>query len=182
MRRLRYSINVTLDGCGDHTVFMPGPDVHEHAAAGIARADGILLGRATYDLMEQGWRAPALPGVMPAWTSTFRDTINAARKYLVSSTPPAPGWNTQVLQGDLRTAVQQLKQSPGGDLAVGGIRLPLALAEWDLIDDYEFVVHPRLVGHGPWIFAGLPRPLDLRPVDRVELEGGIVATQYEVIR
>ena len=88
-------------------------------------------------------------------------------------------WNAELVRGDLGRAVQQLKHQPGKGLLVGGVKLPLALAELGLIDEYEFVVHPRIVGHGPALFAGLSKPLDLRLVSRLEFDSGAVAIRYE---
>ena len=179
MRPLRYSINVTLDGCVDHHAIVPDEELHQRAAASIARADALIFGRVTYELMEAGWRHPAPPGARPAWTQPFADTINAKRKYLVSSTLKPDGWNAALLEGELGPAVQQLKEEPGAGLFVGGVRLPMALAELGLIDEYEFVVHPRIAGHGPTLFAGLRDGLDLRLVDRLEYGSGAVAMRYE---
>ena len=119
MRPLRYSINVTLDGCCDH------------------------------------------------------------RSTSVSSTLERVDWNAELLRGDLGTAVQQLKEEPGKGLLTGGVTLPLALAELGLIDEYEVVVHPRLVGHGPTLFAGLSKRVDLKLVSRLEFGSGAVAMRYE---
>lgn len=184
MRPLRYAINVTLDGCIDHRVMVPDAELHEHATQSIARADAILLGRVTYELMESGWRSLAETGKRPDWAEPWMDsfahTIHAARKYVVSSTLGGVDWNgAELLRGDLRTAVEQLKREPGRGLAVGGVRLPLALAEMGLIDEYEFMVHPRIVGHGPFLFEGLPQPVELKLVGRKEFASGAVALRYE---
>lgn len=179
MRPLRYSINVTLDGCVDHRVMIPDEDLHRHAVDNIARADALLFGRVTYELMEAGWRHPVPPGTRPAWMDSFAETINAARKYLVSSTLEPSDWNTEVVRGDLGTAVRRLKQEPGDGLFTGGVTLPMALAELGLIDEYEFIVHPRVAGHGPTLFAGLSTLLDLKLVDRQEFRSGAVAMRYE---
>ncbi len=88
-------------------------------------------------------------------------------------------WNAELVRGDLGQAVQQLKGEPGKGLLVGGVQLPLALAERSLIDEYEFVVHPRLVGHGPTVFAGLSASVELELVSRLELTSGAVALRYE---
>ena len=88
-------------------------------------------------------------------------------------------WNAELVRGDLGKAVQQLKRQPGKGLFTGGVTLPLALAELGLIDEYEFVVHPRLAGHGPTLFAGLSKPIDLKLVSRLELGSGAVAMRYE---
>jgi len=179
MRPLRYSINVTLDGCVDHRVGIVDEDLHRHAAENLAQADALLFGRVTYEMMEAAWRPAAEPGSRPDWMEPFAQTIGAAKKYVVSSTLEEVDWNAELLRGDLREAVEGLKQEPGGGLFTGGVQLPLALAEMGLIDEYEFVVHPRVVGHGPTLFAGLSEPLDLKLVDQLEYASGAVAKRYE---
>jgi len=183
MRPLRYSINVTLDGCCDHRAGTADEELHRHAVENLAQADALLFGRVTYEMMEAAWRPPAQPGVRPdwmePWMEPFARTIDAAKKYVVSSTLERVDWNAELVRGDLGSAVQQLKQEPGKGLFVGGVKLPLALAELGLIDEYEFVVHPRLVGHGPTLFAGLSKHIDLKLVSRMEFGSGAVAMRYE---
>ena len=183
MRPLRYSINVTLDGCCDHRAITPDEELHRRAAEGIARADALLFGRVTYEMMEAAWRPPAETGVRPEWMADwmepFARTINAAKKYVVSSTLDRVDWNAELVRGDLGTAVQQLKREPGKGLFTGGVKLPMALAELGLIDDYEFVVQPRLAGHGPTLFAGLSKHIDLKLVSRLQFGSGAVAMRYE---
>ena len=179
MQPLRYSINVTLDGCTDHREGIADEESHRYWAESLARADAFLFGRVTYQMMEAAWRPSARAAAMPAWTEPFARTIDAAKKYVVSSTLDRVDWNAELLRGDLATAVRQLKQEPGRGLFVGGVTLPLALAEAGLIDEYEFVVHPRVVGHGPTLFAGLSKLIDLRLVGRLELPSGAVAMRYE---
>jgi dihydrofolate reductase len=183
MRPLRYSINVTLDGCCDHRVMIPDEDTHRHAAESIAEADALLFGRVTYEMMEAGWRPFAQSGAKPdwmePWMQPFARTIDAAKKYVVSSTLDRVDWNAELLRGDLAKAVQQLKQQPGRGLFTGGVQLPQALAELGLIDEYEFVIHPRLAGHGPSLFAGLSKHIDLKLVSRLEFGSGAVAMRYE---
>jgi dihydrofolate reductase len=178
MRPLRYSINVTLDGCGDHRVMVPDEELHRYAAESLARADALLFGRVTYQMMEGAWRSPARPGERPDWTEPFARTIDAARKYVVSATLERVDWNAELLRGDLATAVQQLKREPGEGLYVGGVTLPTALAELGLIDEYEFIVQPRLAGHGPAVFAGLSTVVELELVGRHEFRCGAVAMRY----
>jgi len=183
MRPLRYSINVTLDGCCDHRVMLVDEDMHRHAAEKIEQADALLFGRVTYELMEAGWRSVAQTGArpewMPDWMEPFARTIDTAKKYVVSSTLDRVDWNAELVRGDLKNAVQQLKQQPGNGLLVGGVKLPQALAELGLIDEYEVVVHPRLAGHGPTLFAGLSKRVDLKLVSRLEFGSGAVAMRYE---
>ena len=178
MRPLRYSINLTLDGCCDHRAISPDEELHRHHAKNIEQADALLLGRVTYELMEAGWREPVPAGARPDWMEPFARTIDAARKYVVSSTLDRVDWNAELVRGDLGEAVRRLKRESGKGLLTGGVTLPLALAELGLIDEYEFVVHPRLAGHGPTLFAGLSTPVDLQLVSRVELGSGAVAMRY----
>ncbi len=179
MRPLRYSVNITLDGCCDHRAIVPDEELHRHHTENLGQADALLFGRVTYEMMEAAWRPPVSAGARPAWTEPFARTIDAARKYVVSSTLDRVDWNAELVRGDLGEAVQQLKREPGKGVFVGGVKLPLALAELGLIDEYEFVVHPRLVGHGPTLFAGLSKHVDLKLVGRVELRSGAVAMRYE---
>jgi len=179
MRPLRYSINVTLDGCCDHREGTVDEDLFQNAIENINRADALLFGRVTYEMMEAAWRQPARAGARPEWMEPFARTIDAAKKYVVSSTLDRVDWNAELVRGDLGNAVQQLKRKSGKGLFTGGVKLPLALAELGLIDEYEFVVHPRLAGHGPTLFAGLSKHVDLRLVSRLEFGSGAVAMRYE---
>ena len=181
MRPLRYAINVTVDGCCDHRAGLTDEELHRFWAEKLAQADALLFGRVTYEMMEAAWRLPATgvrPNWMPDWVEPFARTIDAAKKYVVSSTLGRVDWNAELVRGDLGTAVQQLKQEAGRGLFVGGVTLPLALAELGLIDEYEFVVQPRLSGHGPTLLAGLSKHIDLKLVSRREFGSGAVALRY----
>jgi dihydrofolate reductase len=182
-RPLRYSVNLTLDGCCDHRAMPTDEELHRHATESLARADALLFGRVTYQMMEAAFRpqaqSSAKPGWMEPWMEPFARTIDAANKYVVSSTLDHVDWNAELVRGDLSRAVLQLKQAPGKGLLAGGVKLPLALAELGLIDEYEFIVHPRIVGHGPTLFAGLSKPVDLKLVSRREFGSGAVAMRYE---
>lgn len=183
MRPLRYSINVTVDGCCDHQAGMPDEETHRYATEIIAGADALLFGRVIYQMMESAFREPGETGVKPDWMERwmmpFARTIHATKKYVVSTTLAQVDWNAELVRGDLGAAVRQLKQEPGKGLYVGGVRLPLALAELGLIDEYEFVVQPRLAGHGPTLCAGLSKYVDLKLVGRREFKSGAVALRYE---
>ena len=179
MRPLRYSINVTLDGCCDHRAIPVDEDVHRYAAEVLSQAGDLLFGRVTYELMESAWRPPVPTGARPDWMESFAQTMNAAKKYVVSTTLEHVDWNAELVRGDLGSAVQQLKHKSGKALFVGGVQLPLALTELGLIDEYEFVMHPRVAGHGPTLFAGLSKHVDLKPVSRLEFNSGAVAMRYK---
>ncbi|SDS36717.1 Dihydrofolate reductase [Friedmanniella luteola] len=179
MRPLRYSINVSLDGCCHHEAGLPPDEESMHYwTAQVERADALLYGRVTYEMMESAWRKPATgrwPDWMGEWDIPFAETIDRAKKHVVSSTLNEVDWNAELVRGDLREAVQRLKQEPGEGLSVGGVTLPLALADLGLIDEYEFVVHPVLAGHGPTLLAGLRERIQLELVDRHEFRSGAVA-------
>jgi dihydrofolate reductase len=130
-------------------------------------------------MMEAAFRPPARTVARPDWMEPFARTIDAAKKYVVSGTLDQVDWNAQLVRGDLRQAIEQLKRESGKGLLVGGVKLPMALAELGLIDEYQFVVHPRLAGHGPTLFAGLSKHVDLKLVSRLELGSGAVAMRYE---
>jgi dihydrofolate reductase len=182
MRPLRYSINVTLDGCCDHRAGSTDEDLHRYWTENLAQADALIFGRVTYEMMEAAWR-PAATGVRPDWMTDwmepFARMIDGAKKYVVSSTLDRVDWNAELVRGDLGQAIEQLKRESGKGLFVGGVKLPLALAELGLIDEYEFVVHPRLAGHGPTLFAGLSKYVDLKLVSRLEFGSGAMAMRYE---
>jgi dihydrofolate reductase len=157
-------------------------ELHRYWAESLARADALLFGRITYEMMEAAWRPPTTgvrPDWMADWMEPFARTIDAAKKYVVSSTLGQVDWNAELVVGDLGEAVERLKRDSGHGLFVGGVTLPLALAELGLIDEYEFVVQPRLAGHGPTLFAGLSKYVDLKLVSCTEFSSGAVAMRYE---
>jgi dihydrofolate reductase len=182
VRPLRYSINVTLDGCCHHEAGLaPDEESMRYWTAEMQRADALLFGRVTYEMMESAWRRPATgtwPAWMGAWEIPFAETIDQAKKHVVSSTLSQADWNAELVRGDLGRAVQRLKQEPGEGLWVGGVTLPLALADLGLIDEYEFLVQPVLAGHGPTLLAGLRERIQLELVDRHEFRSGAVAMRY----
>jgi dihydrofolate reductase len=154
-------------------------------AAEMERADALLFGRVTYEMMESAWRKPTT-GAWPDWMDDtqvpFADGIDRAKKYVVSSTLSGVDWNAELVRGDLGPAVQRLKEESGNGLWVGGVTLPTALAELELIDEYEFIVHPVLAGHGPTLLAGLSERVQLELVGRHEFGSGAVALRYRPTR
>ncbi|HEY4311341.1 MAG TPA: dihydrofolate reductase family protein [Pirellulales bacterium] len=179
MRPLRYSINVTLDGCCDHRTIVPDEELHRHATENLRRADALVFGRVIYEMMETAFRPPVQSDAWPDSIKPFAQAIDAAQKYVVSSTLDRVDWNAELVRGDLAQAIEQLKRQPGKGLFTGGVKLPRTLAELGLIDEYEFVVHPVVVGHGPTLFAGISRRVDLKLIGRHEFASGAVAMRYE---
>jgi dihydrofolate reductase len=185
MRTLRYSINVTLDGCCHHEAGLP-PDEESmrYWTDEMARADGLLFGRVTYEMMQSAWRRPetgSWPDWMDEWEVPFAEAIDQNKKYVVSSTLGEVDWNAELVRGDLAEAVQRLKEEPGEGLWVGGVTLPTALADLGLIDEYEFLVQPVLAGHGPTLLAGLRERARLELVDRREFRSGAVVMRYRPV-
>lgn len=183
MQPLRYSINVTLDGCCDHRDGIVDEELHRRGAETIDRADTLLFGRVIYEMMESAWRPVGETGVKPEWMADwmvpFAKTIHGKKKYVVSSTLDRVDWNAELARGDLGAFVRQLKEQPGKGILTGGVKLPLALAELGLIDEYEFVVQPILAGHGPTLLAGLSKHVHLKLVSQVTYSSGVVAMRYE---
>src|SRR5262245_18483676 len=107
MRPLRYAINITLDGCCDHQAGVTDEELHRYWAEKLAQADALIVGRITYEMMESAWR-PAATGARPDWMEPFARTIDAAKKYVVSSTLDRVDWNATLVRGDLANTVQQL--------------------------------------------------------------------------
>jgi dihydrofolate reductase len=176
VRPLHYSINVTLDGCCHHEGPRPTEAMHRYTAEILARADALILGRVTYEMMEAGWRSPSPE--MPAWMRPFAEVIGQAKKYVVSRTLQSVDWNAELVRGDAVAAVRALKQQPGNGLYVGGVNFPLQLADAGLIDEFELIVHPRIAGHGPTLFAGLAQAVDLELTAQKDLGDGIVARTF----
>ena len=181
MRPLRYSINITLDGCCHHDSVTATEELHERATKLLEEADALVFGRITYQMMEAAFRGGASGEATPESLDPFTRTMDVMRKYVVSSTLENVDWNSELVRGDLRQSILTLKQQPGKGLLTGGVTLPLALAEMGLIDEYEFVIHPVIAGHGPHLFASLSKPLDLKLVDREELRSGAVAMRYHPV-
>lgn len=182
MRPLRYSINVTLDGCCHHEAGLP-PDEESmrYWTAQMERADALLFGRVTYQMMESAWRKPASgawPEWMGEWQIPFAEAIDRAKKYVVSDTMRDVDWNAELLRGHVGHAVEGLKQQAGEGMWVGGVTLPATLADLGLIDEYEFLVQPVLAGHGPTLLAGLRERIRLELVDRRDFRSGAVVQRY----
>ncbi|MBK9474680.1 MAG: dihydrofolate reductase family protein [Tetrasphaera sp.] len=182
MRPLRYSINVTVDGCCHHDAgIAPDEESMAYWTAEMARADCLIFGRLTYQMMESVWRRPAdgrWPDGMVDWQLPFAEAIDQAQKMVVSRTLSAVDWNAGLIEGDVAQAIQRLKGEPGGSLWVGGVMLPTTLADLGLIDEYEFVVQPVLAGRGPTLLAGLRERIDLELVYRREFRSGAVAMRF----
>jgi dihydrofolate reductase len=179
MGLLTFALNVTLDGCCDHRGMVADDEMHRYWTRMMDASGAMLFGRRTYELMEDAWPQVARdPKAKPADRS-WAKKLEAKPKYVVSTTRRDFPWsNTHHVEGDLTRAVKALKESTPLGLLVGSPQLSAALARLDLVDEYRFVVHPVVAGHGPYLFPGLQPSLRLDFVAATRLKSGIVALHY----
>lgn len=181
MGLLTFSVNVTLDGCVDHEAGIADDETHAYFTELMHEAGAMLWGRVTYEMMEDYWPAVAR-GEMdaPASMREWAVALETKPKYVVSTTRTEYPWtSSHHLPGDLRTAVQGLKDATDRGVLLGSGKLATALDRLNLIDEYAFLVHPRIAGRGPTLFGdGLPctRRLDL--ISAAPLTNGAVAMRY----
>ena len=185
MARLQYSINVTLDGCCDHQAIVPYPEMHQFWSDVVGNAS-VLYGRVTYKMMEHAWRPTAESGTAPEgtpdWVVPFALNLHKAKKFVVSNSLSEVTWNAQLLGSDLRSEVERIKREEQGIISLGGLTLAREIAAMGLIDDYIFLLHPRIAGHGPTLFEGLPDPIDLKLTRHQAFDSGAIALTYEAQR
>jgi dihydrofolate reductase len=181
MGLLTFSLNLTLDGCVDHQEGIADDETHAFFTRLMDEAGAMLWGRVTYEMMEAYWPAVARGEVQAApalreWAAK----LERKPKYVVSSTRQAFPWtHSHHLGGELRAGVQALKDATPAGVLLGSGRLANALERLDLIDDYRFLVHPRIAGHGPTLYqAGLPATRRLALVSATPLRNGAVAMHF----
>ena len=181
MGDLTFSINVTLDGCIDHQAGIVDDETHAHFTALLDEAGAMLWGRTTYEMMEAYWPLVAsgeveAPPATRAWALTLEDKP----KYVVSGTRTDFPWNnSHRIEGDLHAGVQELKNRNPDGVLLGSGRLASGLDRMGLIDDYKFLVHPRIVGHGPTLYQGLldsTRSLEL--ISAEPMSNGAISVHY----
>ena len=183
MRNLIFAINLTLDGCCDHTKGMADESIHEYFAQFLRDIDVLVYGRKTYQLMVPYWPDVAKSRSGPTKAlNEFAQAFNSVGKIVVfsRSLQSVEGKNTRIVRGNLRDEILALKQEPGGDIALGGVDLPSQLMELGLIDEYRIVVHPVIAGEGRRLFDGvsLQEKLQLRLIESSVLQSGSVALRY----
>jgi dihydrofolate reductase len=176
MGLLTFALNVTFDGCYDHREGIADEELHDYFTQLMDSAGAMLFGRTTYEMMEEAWPAVARDAQAPRATREWAQKLEAKPKYVVSSSRRDFPWNnTFRLEGDLRDAVEQLKQKTPDGVLVGSPKLSFALEQMGLIDEYRIVVHPVLAGHGPTLFQGLERARRLEVVSTKPLKSGVIA-------
>ena len=182
MRKVVFGINVTLDGCCDHTKGMADEEVHEYFTELMKQADTIVYGRKTYELMVPFWPDIAKNPSGEKAMDDFAQAFDSIDKIVVFShtLDKVENSKTTIVNTDLRETILKLKQEEGKDISVGGVDLPSQLMELDLIDEYHFVVQPLIVGKGRrlWDTIGLPEHLKLKLVESKVFKSGCVANRY----
>jgi dihydrofolate reductase len=185
MGLLTFSINVTLDGCVDHQEGIADDETHAFFTRLMEENGAILWGRTTYEMMEGYWPAVARREVeAPLALREWADMLEIKPKYVVSSTRKDFPWtNSHHIAGDLRSGVQKLKDATPAGVLVGSSMLATELDRLDLIDEYKFLIHPRIAGHGPTLYqGGLPSTRKLELVSAKPLRCGAVAMHYRRMR
>ena len=185
MGRLTFSLNVTLDGCVDHQEGIADDETHAFFTRLMDEHGAMLWGRVTFEMMESYWPAVARGEVeAPPALRQWAVKLEAKPKYVVSSTRSEFPWtNSHHLAGDLRTGVHELKDATAAGVLLGSGKLATELDRLDLIDEYKFLVHPMIAGHGPTLFeSGLPSTRRLELVSVNQLRKGSLAVHYRRAR
>lgn len=181
MRNLVYAINLTVDGCFDHTKGIPSEDLYEFYIDLLRNTDLLLYGRITYQLMIPYWPEVVKNPTPSKGANDFARTFVSVKKAVVSRTlETAEEHDTQIIRTNLKEEILKLKNQPGKNILVGGLDLPSQLIGLELVDEFYFVVHPVLAGDGRRLLEGvnLPKKLILKLVDSKALESGCVALHY----
>lgn len=181
MGKLIFGINVTLDGCIDHREGVADDETHAFFTRLMDESGAMLWGRVTYELMEDYWPAVArgeveAPPPMREWAVK----LEGKPKYVVSSKRDTFPWtNSHHIGGDLLANVQILKEATPAGVLLGSGKLATELDRMGLIDEYRFLIHPRIAGHGPTLYRdGLPDTRRLQLVSVSQLRNGSLATHY----
>jgi dihydrofolate reductase len=181
MRKLIFAINLTLDGCCDHTKMTGDEDILEHFTHLLRDADLLVYGRITYQLMVPFWPDVAKNHSGTKAANDFADTFESIPKIVFSqSMETAEGKNTRIIRTNLHDEILKLKQEPGKNILTGGVNLSSQLIELGLVDEYHFVVRPTIVGEGRRLLEdiSLPEKLQLKLVESKILKSGSVALHY----
>jgi dihydrofolate reductase len=179
MRKLIFTMNVSLDGVANHTVAIADDELHEFSTHLLETVDTILFGRVIYQLMESYWPVAHQDPQATRSMLAFADRINTMPKVVFSNTLRSAGWNnTQLVKGDAVKEVLKMKQGNGGPLSLGGISLIQTFLKLKLIDEYWLLVHPVIWGSGPRLFDGKDDRLDLNLVDSQTFKSGVVVLHY----
>ena len=179
MRKVIFAINITIDGYCGHETGIADDELHAYFTA-LLRDSGVdIFGRNTYHLMYPYWHDVAVNGSETEVVNEFARTFDAMPKIVFSTTLKSVEWNnTTLLHSNLREEIMKLKGQPGKDILIGGLNIASQVAEWDLIDEYHFVVHPIIAGSGPRLFKSV-RNRTLNLIGQKTFGSGVVALHYK---
>jgi dihydrofolate reductase len=180
MRNVIFAINITLDGCCDHTKFNPSEEIYEHFTHLMQDVDLLVYGRKTYQLMVPFWPDVAKNKSMTKAANEFADTFDAINKVVFSQSLDGVEENTRIVRTNLQDEILKLKQQPGKNIMTGGVSIPSQLIELGLVDEYRLVVQPIVAGEGRRLLEGisLRERLQLKLVESKTLKSGCVALRY----
>lgn len=180
MRKVVYGINISIDGCVDHTAFNPSENVYDYFINLLSNADQIIYGRKTYELMFPYWSDILSDPTATKDELSFAETITAIDKMVFSKTLDSVKDNTRIMRDNLEEEILRLKQLPGKDISIGGVDLSSQIMALGLVDEYHFLVHPILVGKGVHLFeyAGLNENINIELVNVKTFKSGCLALQY----
>ena len=179
MRNLIFGINITLDGCCDHTQGYADEETHEYFTRILQEADLLVYGRKTYELMVPFWPEVAKSQSMTKASNEFAKAFDSLNKIVFSRTlDSAEDKNTRIVRTNLRDEILKLKQEQGKNILTGGVSLPSQLIELGLVDEYRFVVGPIVAGEGRRLLEGVSLEQRLRLVESKVFKSGCVALRY----
>jgi dihydrofolate reductase len=180
MRNVIFAINITIDGyCGHKSMTAADDELHEYFTALLRDSDVEILGRNTYHLMYPYWHDVAVNQSETKVTNEFARTFDSIPKIVFSTTLESVEWNnTILLHANLREEIMKLKQQPGKNISIGALNIASQVAQWNLIDEYYFVVHPVIAGEGPRLFGSV-KNLPLKLVGSKTFGSGAVALHYK---
>jgi dihydrofolate reductase len=181
MRNVIYAINITLDGCCDHTKMIADAEMLEHYTQLLGEVDLQVFGRKTYELMVPYWPDIAKRQSETKAENEFARRFDSLKRVVFSQTlSSVEDKNTTIVHTDLQNEILKLKQEPGKNILVGGVSIPSQLVELDLVDEFRFVVQPIVAGEGRRLLegVGLQKRLQLKLVESKILKSGSVALRY----
>jgi len=180
MRNVIYAINVTLDGCCDHTKMIADEEIHQYFTHVMRDVDLLVFGRKTYQLMVPFWPDVAKNHSETEAMNEFADAFDSISKIVFSHSLDSAEGNTRIVRAKLQDEILKLKQEPGKNILIGGVSIPSQLVELGLVDEYRFVVQPIVAGEGRRLLEGvsLPERLQIKLVESKIFKSGCVALRY----
>jgi dihydrofolate reductase len=180
MRNVIFAINITLDGCCDHTKMIADDEIHEYFTRLLRDVDLLVFGRKTYQLMVPFWPDVAKNHSMAKAANEFADTFDSINKIVFSQSLDSAEGNARIVRTNLRDEILKLKQQQGKNILIGGVAIPSQLIELGLVDEYRFVLQPIIAGEGRRLLkdSSLQDRLQLKLVESKILKSGCVALRY----